>query len=393
MSWGTNLFAKFRNFLPSSGFTFNRPIVIFQSDDWGRVGLRDAEGFDLLQQAGLSVGQRAYDWYSLETADDVEALAATLRKHRDSSGRPPTLEMNFIVGNLDFGKMEGEDWRKIHILSLADGLPAGWNRPALYDSYRSGVADGVFHPALHGTTHFCVREVDSNLTAGGERAELLRTLWKAGTPYIHWRMPWIGYEYWGPENPPMERFLPEQVQEQLVGQSVGAFAKMFGVLPGSACAPGYRANEDTNAAWALHGIKVAQNGPGLLIYPYLDRNELLQTVRTVEFEPATNENFSLEDCIRSAEDCFSKGLPAIISLHSINFHSSVRDFRTPTLKYLDELLTALESRHNDLLYLHDADLYDLVQRGVFQSSHGAVRVDVLKKTFRKSSLSGKKVPQ
>ena len=26
--------------------------------------------------------------------------------------------------------------------------------------------------------------------------------------------------------------------------------------------PGYRANDDTHRAWAQHGIRVAQNGPG-----------------------------------------------------------------------------------------------------------------------------------
>src|SRR6266567_2024780 len=295
MKWAGKVLGRVRRLLPITGFSFGRPIVMFQSDDWGCVGLRDIEGLERLREAGLQLGDRPYDFYSFETAADLETLSTSLRTHHDSLGRHPCLEMNFILGNLDFGKMESEGWQKIHIRPLAEGLPAGWVRPGLIEAYLDGIAHGVFHPALHGMTHFCQRQVEASLARGGERAHLLRMLWQAGTPYIHWRMPWIGYEYWNPEERPDDRFLPEALQRQLIGETVGAFAKMFTSLPNSACAPGYRANEDTVQAWAEHGIKVAQNGPGALIPPHFDRNEILQLTRTIEFEPATNQNFSVED--------------------------------------------------------------------------------------------------
>ena len=155
-----------------------------------------------------------------------------LKRHRDSSGRTPCVEMNFVLANLDFAKMSNDVFRQIHLLPLAEGLPSGWIRPGLLEAYREGIADGVFHPALHGTTHFCRSAVERNLVertsnVEGERADLLRTLWQAGTPYIHWRMPWIGYEYWDPEQPEDERFLSAEKQTELIGQTVGAFAKLF----------------------------------------------------------------------------------------------------------------------------------------------------------------------
>ena len=45
----------------SPGFRFSRPLVLLQSDDWGRVGVRDAEGQEELRAAGLSLGERPYD--------------------------------------------------------------------------------------------------------------------------------------------------------------------------------------------------------------------------------------------------------------------------------------------------------------------------------------------
>jgi hypothetical protein len=381
------LWQKAHHLLPHSGFFFNRPLILFQSDDWGRVGLRDREGFEQLQSTKLKLGERAYDFYALETADDLEHLAAVLTKHHDSSERHPCLGMNFILFNLDFAKMRSDDFRQLELLPLSAGFPEGWSRPGLFKNYREGFAKGVFRPALHGTTHFCRRSVERHLAEDGDKAQLLRTLWQAGTPYIYWRMPWIGYEYWDPAQPENERFLPRDVQSELIGLAVGEFARMFSTMPTSACAPGYRANSDTHRAWAQHGIHLAQNGPGALIPPHMDPHEILQLARTVEFEPATDDAFSVEAALRQAEACFQLGLPAIVSVHSINFHSTVRDFRSRTLHALDEFLTALEAKHHDLLYLHDEDLYELIHKGAYRISAETMRVNVTKKLFSPSRLS------
>lgn len=375
------LWRRGRDLLPIAGFYFDRPLVLLQSDDWGRVGLRDREGLEQLRAAGLTLGERPYDFYTLETAADLAALSAVLKQHRDSSGRNPCLEMNFVPFNLDFAKMSGEDVRQIHLLALADGLPRDWRRPGLLEAYREGIADGVFHPAMHGSTHFCRVAVERNLGGHEERTNLLRTLWRAGTPYIHWRMPWIGYEYWDPDQPEDERFLPAESQRGLIGHTLGAFAKLFSTLPRSACAPGYRANDDTHRAWAQHGIRVAQNGPGAFVPPHFGRHEILHLHRVVELEPATDASFSVEASLGQAERCFELGIPAVVSVHSINFHSTVRDFRSATLQGLNEFFAGLESKHADLLYLHDADLYELVNRGSYTTPQGTVQVNVTRKNF------------
>jgi hypothetical protein len=369
--------------LPVTGYHFDRPIVLLQSDDWGRVGLRDQAGLEQLRGAGIELGERPYDFYSLETADDVSAVADVFGRHRDSVGRNPCLLMNFIVANVDFGKAS-TDTKGIPLRQLADGLPDGWSRPGLLDSYRNGINAGVISAALHGTTHFCRASVERALTGNSERSSLIRNLWRVGTPYIHWRMPWIGYEYWDPEQSEDERFLPPEAQRDLIGQAVGGFAKLFGALPRSACAPGYRANDDTHRGWSQHGIRVAQSGPGRLMPPFVGPHDLLHLTRTVEFEPAIDPNFSVDRSLLQAKRCFELGIPAIVSIHSINFHSAVRDFRSGSLRFLNEFFNALESQHDDLLYLHDEDLSKLVRTGTYESPSGPVTVRVSKTSFTKA---------
>jgi hypothetical protein len=356
----------------NSGLYFDRPLLLFQSDDWGRVGVRDREGWEELQAAGLALGTSPYDFYNLETTEDVTALGDVLRKHRDSAGRNPSLVMNFIMANVDFehGFASGE--KEIPLIPLSDGLPGLWRRPHLFEAYRQGVADGVFYPALHGLTHFCAKAVRRELDVGGERSELIRTMWGSQTPYIYWRMPWIGYEYWDPEVEPDRRFLSPDEQRAVISRASGIYRTLFDATPFSACAPGYRANADTCAACFDSGIRVSQNGPGRRA-PHFDDHGMLHTFRTFEMEPAI-ASVDLKRLVDDVGECFNRGLPAIVSMHSINFHSTIQNFRAPTIALLDEFLTALKEKWPALLYINDADLFQIASEG-FYSAQGT-RLDV-----------------
>jgi hypothetical protein len=356
------------------GFEFSRPLVVLQSDDWGRVGVRDREGYEQLRANEVHLGENPYDYYSLETAEDVIALRDMLKRHRDSTGRPPCLVMNFLLANLDFQKIADTGFQNLYLTPLSQGLPGAWKRPGLFEGYRQGISDDVFYPALHGLTHFCRPAVERTLKVPGDRNNLLRTLWKAETPYIYWRMPWIGYEYHKPEKP-QAGFLDAGAQANLISEAAREFQKVFSTAPLSACAPGYRANDDTHRAWSQCGVRVAQNGNGGALPPHLDECEMLNLHRNVDIEPFQRD-LPLEKYIQLAERCFDRGLPAIVCTHSINFHSSLKDFRGPGLRVLDEFLSALEAKHSNLLYVHDMDLYELVNRGKFKGPRGPVSVQV-----------------
>ena len=112
---------------------FDRPLLLFQSDDWGRVGVRDREGWEQLRAAGLALGEAPYDFYSLETASDLDRLRAVLKKHADSSGRHPSIVMNFITANVDFDRCAASAAKEIPLLPLSRGLPDRWQRPHLFE--------------------------------------------------------------------------------------------------------------------------------------------------------------------------------------------------------------------------------------------------------------------
>jgi hypothetical protein len=353
---------------------FSRPLVLLQSDDWGRVGVRDRDGYEQIRYNGVQLGENPYDYYSLETAEDVSALRDMLKRHRDSTGRPACMVMNFLLANLDFQKIADTGFENLHLRFLSEGLPGEWKRPGLFEAYRQGISDDVFYPALHGLTHFCQVAVERALTVPGDRNNLLHSLWKAQTPYIYWRMPWIGYEYCNPEKP-QAGFLDADTQVDLISEAVREFQRFFSRVPLSACAPGYRANEDTHRVWSQCGVRVAQNGSGSALPPHIDEFEMLNLHRNIDVEPFQRD-LPLEKYMQLAERCFERGMPAIVSMHSINFHSSLKDFRGPGLRVLDGFLSALEAKYPNLLYVHDMDVYELVSRGKFRGPRGPVSVEV-----------------
>jgi hypothetical protein len=354
-------------------FSFARPLVLLQSDDWGRVGVRDQEGYEQLRAGGMRLGENAYDFYTLETADDVIAIRDLLKRHRDSTGRPACLVMNFLLANVDFSQLAGEI-SDIPLLPLTKGLPGNWKRPGLFEAYRQGIIDDVFYPAMHGLTHFCALAAEHAISKNGERAEILRMLWRAETPYIYWRMPWIGYEYNNPEKP-QAGFLSAGSQRDLIQRAADTFTSFFSVPPISACAPGYRANRDTHVAWSKCGVRVAQHGSTTPLNPHMDEHEVLNLYRTIDIEPSQRD-LPIDKYMQLADGCFARGMPAIVSVHSINFHSSLKDFRGPTLQTIDLFLSALEAKYPNLLYVHDGDVCDIVKRGRFRGPHGHVSVSV-----------------
>jgi hypothetical protein len=250
----------------------------------------------------------------------------------------------------------------------------------LFEAYKSGIKTGVLQPALHGMTHFCEAAVLSALAQKGDRADLVLKLWEAETPYIFWRMPWVGYEYWNPEEP-KEKFLGAKRQRELIIQGYQLLSLLFATKPVSACAPGYRANADTHRAWAEVGIRVAVNGTGDGIRaPHMDEFGLLHVYRNVDLEPSEHDS-EVEKYVELAGLCFARGLPLVISIHSINFHSTLKDFRSSSIAVLDQLLSALESKFPDLLYANDEDLHRMVTTGQLADGSEKVKVSIVQPSW------------
>lgn len=362
--------------------TIARPVVLFESDDWGKIGIRDREGFETLVRKGHDGGQRSIGCYSLETANDLESLYGILLMHSDSTGSFPIFTCNFVMANPDFKRIAASDFKEYYYIPLKKGLPDKWLRPRLFETYLKGINLGVIYPGYHGRDHFnfdiwlrVLRGGDCAATDAFEDQQICATKYRGLNP--------LKDEYYDGSTLPTG-FRNYRTQRQIVQEGTASFKEAFGFTPLTTAAPSYVWNENTECAWADSGFRIIQSGnryraglssAGRVIYMRkryfceTNRYNMIYFVRNVDFEPR-GRNLDLIKILDEIDFRVQIGEPVIISSHSINYQSSIWNFRDTTLQQLDDLLTALEKRYRNILYLSDVQLAECILKGQYINTHG-----------------------
>lgn len=326
-----------------------RPVVLIQSDDWGRVGIPTKDCIDTMRARGLDVGRSCWDFYGLETEEDLLELGSCLEGIRDRDGSPACITANFVMANADLRRMRECGYREFIWKSIDAGFPEPWTE-RLADNYRDLVKRGVFYPGLHGFTHFnipALLDVLQESSAGGEMA---RQLAHSDIPYMASLTPQFNFALLDGRTGD-GRLLPIEVQVEWLRKGIGLFQNTFGFAPVTFCAPGYRADQHTRREAARSGIRVMQVA-GRQIPMICDGYLLL--VRNLAFEPALDGCANMPDLIRSARKAVAAGVPIIVCSHSINYVSRFNDKAQFSRSLLKELLERLRDEFPDLRFSNDA---------------------------------------
>lgn len=332
-----------------------RPIVLLQSDDWGRVGMPDIDLIDQLQARGLLVGDSSWDYYGAESEDDLTNLSETLGSVRDCDGRPACMTANIVMANADLQRMRAEGFREFHAKPILEGFPTPWPQWDIVGAYHKLIARGVIYPALHGYTHFSPTVMLSACRDNGDLGRRARALVELNIPYLASLTPEFNFALLLRKSG-REEFSPLATQRDWVQQGVELFSQSFGVAPTSTCAPGYRANLVTQRLWVERGIKVVQTATKGSANR---KDEILEIPRNVFFEPAF---FAVpSDCVAAAlheaEKAVAQGKMIVICTHSINYIEQHLNRRDTSLQALSLLLRELLLRWPNLRFAHDGDVH------------------------------------
>lgn len=331
-----------------------RPIVLIQSDDWGRVGLPYVSSLHKLREMGYQVGENPWDSYGLETTEDMQALRVTLETARDQDGAPACIVANFILANPDLRRMVEEGYQQSHWVEVSKGFPLPWHEPGLLDAYHALINAGVFYPALHGFSHFnesiwraALNDADSEL---GRRT---RALVENDIPYLASLTPEFNFALVA-RHGGQEIFRSNSEQEAWVKDGVRSFIDAFGRSPVSTCAPGYRCNRTTFTQWCAAGLKVLQTTEAR--FPYMEKGMLVLS-RNVFFEPVLDADSTVEKALARAESVIQAGMPVIISSHSINYMQRHLGRAQYGRDSLSRLLTGLLDRFPNLRFANDESVW------------------------------------
>ncbi len=378
--------------LLTAGFIFLRPravvdwtdarAVVLESDDWGLCGFTpDRATIDGADVAAIAPGDTpgVYRYSTLESAADVNRLAALLSSHVGRDDFPAVLQANYIVSSLSCraGEAPGDDlsWDRA---SLPE-LPATYARPGLWGAVREAVAEGVWWPEYHGLWHYNPEDRMERVVGNAEAARVA-----ARGLLIY---PGIATSYELADGRDPARLAAE------LAEGLEIFADLFDRDATSVIAPDYAWNRDREVMWREAGLGIVQAkreqrsltkvGATLLdrLLKVVERSWRYLSDRRLDY---LNRNCHLEGaqaadpdrhaaaCLVAVQDAWRNGEPAIIATHRVNYanlDSVSCDLGHDTL---DRVLTGLRNGADTApLYLTDPEIAQLSRRGVSARDTGS----------------------
>ncbi len=370
-----------RNLSNFLGQRINSKILVFESDDWGSVRIKDKEAFLLLKQKGLNVSDKHYDSVeSLESKRDLEELFELLLNFKDLNGNSAVFTPMCIMGNPDFEAIKSSGYDRYFFQPLHKTIKEYPNSERIIELWKQGFANQVFIPELHGREHVNVRRYLKILKKHEGKEGLRYALdYKSIGPsaFKSYKYP----NYLGALHPDTKDEIPE-LHNQLI-EAGNLFKEYMGYSPKVFIAP--NAEEPKELEKTLHkiGVKYITRSKRRT-YPLGDgkfknewnfigkQNEFGQIIlnRNAFFEPvAWGENHEtldwVDSCLKEIEIAFRWNKPAVVSSHRVNYVGSINPKnREKGLKELRRLIATVLKKWPDVEFMSSSQLGDIIAKSV-----------------------------
>ncbi len=342
--------------------------VVLESDDWGLCAwVPDEQAHRVLagEPAFRSVPGQRYGRSTLESATDVRALVELLLEFRGGDGLPPVWQANTIVATPDWSRLVPPlfEVRELPVTGL-DALPARWLRRGLLEAYAEAHRRGVWWAELHGLHHLPETAWLHALRIGQHDARLAHEC----------QSPVCAAVEAGGEYDPSE---PREVRARLLREAVARFTALFGRAPTSFCPPDYRFDDWLEAEAESLGLTTLQGKPeqgsGHLValrrrwlglrFPLRAGARFYMPPR-IAFEPRGRDDgggkVGGDAAHRAAREAWSRGQPAVISSHRLNYAHLDPHWSEAGRAALRELLRRLCA--DGAVFLTDVEVRSLVER-------------------------------
>ena len=354
------------------GWRTQRHIVVIESDDWGSIRMPSKEVYNQLLHDGYYVDRDLFSRYdSLERGEDLAALFDVLQSVKDKNGQSAVITADCVVANPDFDKIETDGFAAYSYELTTETYK---HQPGCENSYeliKQGMAEGVWHPQLHGREHLNVVRWMKALQDGDEVAHLCFSqrhfsLTKKASPKVKARY--------------MDAFANVgklEEETKIVGDACNIFERMFGYRSKSFIAPCYIWKKELEPVLKANGVDYLQ---GLAIqqipvsddplkcsmkYHYLGKKNNCgqrHLIRNAFFEPYKGgaEN-GVDECLGRISIAFKCHKPAVISSHRLNFIGALDvNYRDKNLNQFKKLLAKIKEKWPNVEFMSSDQLGDLI---------------------------------
>lgn len=324
-----------------------KPIVVFESDDWGSIRMPSLDAFNYLIKNGVPLRKpKSYDCLdTIESNDDLLFLIETLNSVKDGDGNPAVMTMNTVVGNPDFEKIEKGQYEVYCFESFFDTYKKYHNSNNVEKLWNEGISNHLLRPQYHGREHLNFQRW----------LLFLQSKDPLVMEAFHKRVVSLGSSYHF-----MEAYNPSSQSEyegieRSIREGVDVFKKSFGYFPESFIAPCYQWDSQIEDILKRIGIVIIQGNyfqklseleftitNKKWVPHYLGEINSYRQVyltRNCRFEPSENPKYNADRCLKDISRHLRAGRPAIVSCHRQNFIGSLKpNNRDNNLKQFKSLL-------------------------------------------------------
>lgn len=311
----------------------NRPVVIFESDDWGVGPESDAAA--------------------------LNHIAEILARYRDDRGQKAVMTLGVVGGCPDGRRILECGLRSYYRRTLDEPQFAG-----IVEAIRSGCQRGVFSLQLHGLEHCWPGALLSRVQIDPDiRCWLADSEARSETLPPDLQSRWVDTS-----RLPSATIPPHEIATAVVEEAV-LVARVFGSVPTVAVPNTFVWSEDVEAAWVKVGITCIVT-PGQrsesrdvtgAIGPPTKRirngessaSGVRQVVRDEYFEPIRGHR--ADRVWQAVARKTRQGRPTLLETHRANFIAAA-DIAEDAFEELDRALGGLLERHPDALFMSTAEL-------------------------------------
>ena len=349
------------------GWRTRRRLLVFESDDWGAIRMRDPKALRDMELGGLDVGRPVFGRIDcLENRSDLQNLFNVIDRYRDRQNSAPIFTFNTVLGNPDFAAIKADHFERYS----HEGLFQSYERyhgDDLRPVWDAAMRASLIQPQFHAREHLNVGLWMNDLRNGLAETRLAFDFdyYGLGTKTSSMRQRNYLAAYW-PESPEHLREI-----QGIVLDGLTKFEELFGFATRTFIACNLVLPRELESALASKGVKLIQGERGQITPSSSgeisirrsftgQRNALgqLYSVRNVKFEPFEDPS---RDWVASALEeigaSFSWGKPAIISTHRVNYVSGMdANNRDQNLRLLDQLLQSILAKWPDVEFISSDQL-------------------------------------
>lgn len=356
------------------GKQFSKRLVVFESDDWGSVRMKDRSTFEKLVRKYPEIQKDPYNRYdTLATTSDLLALYETLNTVKSGSGTPAVITANAVMANPDFEAIKESGFQKYIYEPFTETLKRYKGREKAFSLWKEGINNKLFIPQFHGREHINVFQWMLGLQ---RQEEMLYAAFSNDLLCITRAAGLNTFGYMKALDYLSDAERKEKVQ--IVNEGLDLFEEIFGFSSKSFIANSYTWDSLVEKTLAVRGVSLIQ-GISKQRTPLLRADTTInkhsyrfpvhytgQTnqygqhylVRNAFFEPSQYDSSDpVGECLRRIEIAFQWKKPAIIGTHRINFVGGIDiKKRDSNIFLFRELLKSIVKKWPDVEFVSSDSL-------------------------------------